>query len=178
MPAQNFQSGAICFIALFAILRVHATLPPLNSMVSIINVADTRIQFRHCSYQGSMVVRDDGELQDDFNFHLVAALNGAPLPAASLQSVNFPAMYIALTGIDGQPQRVGIAANPNHNDATFLFAPSAHDPTNFSLISQTRNAKFYSSHPANPNTHANPNLPSSQVLWLCTDGVDYLDRVL
>ena len=66
-------------------------LPPLGTVVSVSLAADpSAVALRHCSFSASFMPAELGD--DDFRFTLVAALNGAPLPAVSLRSTNFPTM--------------------------------------------------------------------------------------
>jgi len=72
---------------------------------------------------------------DDFNFNLAPALSGAPSPAFSLQSINFPDHFFSVTPGDGASEvlRLGIAVSPAPANATFLAVPGLSDPSKVSL---------------------------------------------
>ena len=114
-----------------------AALPPRNQQTSLAPTADLARGLRHCSYVCSAdAVETDN---DDFHFTLVAPLNGdAAANAVSVQSVNFPDHY--LSPIAGAGGKVGINAAPDVDDATWLLAPGLADPTNWTLISQSKSA--------------------------------------
>lgn len=85
------------------------TLPPLNSIVYIAPALNPlAISFRHCDYFGSFMPVEASNL--DFRFRIVAALNGAPLPAVSFQSTNFATQYLTFKPL-GDPlgERAGIS---------------------------------------------------------------------
>ena len=103
---------------------VYAALPPLGTVVYISPSTSKLDQaIRHCNYFASFDPFEGGN--DDFSFRLVAALNGAPAPAYSFQSVNFPTMYVSYkaTGLPSG-MRVGIEESPDKNTASWAVAPT------------------------------------------------------
>jgi len=76
---------------------------------------------------------------DDFNFVVVAARNGAPFPAASLQSVNFPSRFLAPTGAG---LALGIPQEATADDASFTFAPGLANASALSLAALSKNPAF------------------------------------
>ena len=83
---------------------------------------------RHCNYVASFDAIEDGN--DDFHFTLVAALNGAPLPAVSLRSVNFDTQYVVpIKGTD-----IGILESPNVDDASWSVVPALSGNVNASSL--------------------------------------------
>lgn len=82
--------------------------------------------------------------QDDFHWIFLSALNGAS-DGVSLQSVNFPDHY--LTIVDGtdsfaESGRLGIAVNPDVNNASFRVVPGLSDPSLVSLQSLSTLPQF------------------------------------
>jgi hypothetical protein len=77
---------------------------------------------------------DNGNL--DFAFTLVAALDGAPLPAASFRSTNYPDHYLTQVADHPPAGRVGIAAHPDAATASFDIVPSA-DGGNVTLATRS-----------------------------------------
>jgi hypothetical protein len=72
-------------------------------------------------------------------FKVVPARNGAPLPALSFQSSNFPDMYLSPTG---QGAALGIVAGGNKDDASWTWAAGLSDPSATSLVSLSTNPSF------------------------------------
>jgi len=121
---------------------VYAGLPPKNSIVSVIPLTNFNIAMRHCNY---IVQATPIETSDDFNFKLVNALNGDS-NAVSFQSTNFPDHYLSI--IDGQDGgfaergRLGIVTTPDVYNASWVIVSGLADPTNFSIVSQSRTPMF------------------------------------
>jgi hypothetical protein len=83
---------------------------------------------RHCDFVASFMPYESNN--QDFAFTLVAALDGAPLPAASIRSTNYPDHYLTLA--NRTSGRAGIAAHPDASTASFDLLPSA-DGSNVTL---------------------------------------------
>jgi len=98
-------------------------LPALGSVVSLTPAGLPGYSFRHCDAQGFVTPNEAGNA--DHLFTLVAALSGAPFPAAvSFRSVNFPAWYLSrVTG--AELGRLGIAQAPAAADASWAVAAAA-----------------------------------------------------
>jgi hypothetical protein len=99
----------LCLLAAPALAGALA-LPPLGTAVYVVpSVNPLNQALRHCNYVASFDGIEAGS--DDFRFTLVAALNGAPAPAFSLRSVNFPEQHLTYKS-SGLPagSRVGIEA--------------------------------------------------------------------
>ena len=113
--------------------------PPFNSVVSLISYANPALAFRHCNYVASFHAADPST-PDDFNFKVIPARNGAPLPAVSLQSVNFPSMFIAPTG---KGLALGIVDNADADDSSWAVRAGLAGGANASsLASLSKNAAF------------------------------------
>lgn len=77
----------------------------------------------------------------DFSWLIVEALNGNKAPGSvSVLSVSNLWNY-ALTIVDGVG-RVGIAENPDANDASWILTPGLSDPSNWTLVSQTKSSRL------------------------------------
>jgi hypothetical protein len=126
--------------AFLSVVAALAAPPPaLNSVVSITSFADPSLSFRHCNYVASFHVADPSE-PDDFQFKVVPARSGAPLPAISLQSINFPSMFIAPTG---KGNAIGIVENADTDDASWNVVAGLAGPANTSsIVSLSKNAAF------------------------------------
>jgi hypothetical protein len=112
-------------------------IPPFGAIVTATLYKNPSVALRHCNYVASFTPNDGS---DDFRFKLVPARNGAPAPAASLQSVNFPTMYFAPTG---KGLALGISATASAGDASFTIAPGAANATAaFSLVSLSATPAF------------------------------------
>ena len=102
-----------------------AALPPLGSSIYLVpSTNPLNHALRHCDYIASFDEPEQGN--NDFRFTLVAALNGAPAPAYSLQSVNFPEQHLTYkpTGVPAG-SRVGIAAaGADPATASWALAPT------------------------------------------------------
>ena len=91
------------------------------------------LALRHCDYQGFATPLEAGN--DDFNFLLAPALNGAA-GAVSFVSMNYPSMVITVTGAQNgasEPTRVGIAAGADPAASSFVAVPGLADPSKLSL---------------------------------------------
>lgn len=106
------------------------TLPPLGSVIYVLPAGPNGYlqALRHCDFVASFMPYDSGN--EDFAFTLVAALDGAPLPAASIRSTNYPDHYLTLAS--RASGRAGIAAQPDASTASFDLVPSA-DGSNVTL---------------------------------------------
>ena len=111
-------------------------LPPLGTIVFISPSTSKLDQaIRHCNYFASFDPYEGGN--DDFSFRLVAALNNAPAPSYSFQSVNFPSMYLSFkpTGLPSG-MRVGIEESPDKNTASWTVAPTGASYFSLTTLSQ------------------------------------------
>lgn len=109
-------------------------LPPLQSTVYIVPIAEPTYSFRHCDAQG-FVTPFDGNA--DHSFKLVAALNG-DASCVSFQSVNFPAWYIApIAG--AEPDRLGLVQEPKPADASWTISPASGGRAGFMVTLPSRN---------------------------------------
>ena len=98
-------------------------LPALGSVVTLAPAGLPGYSFRHCDAQGFVTPDELGNA--DHLFTLVAALSGAPFPAAvSFRSVNFPAWYVSRVA-GAEPGRLGIAQAPAAADASWAVAAAA-----------------------------------------------------
>ena len=134
---------AILLRSFFAVLTVGVTAaaapPALNSVVSLVSYANPSLSFRHCDYVASFHVADPTE-PDDFNFKVIAARNGAALPAISLQSINYPTMYVSPTG---KGLALGIVENADADDSSWSVVSGLAGPMNASsMLSLSKNPVF------------------------------------
>ena len=128
--------AAVIFCACAA-AAAAALPPPFGAIVTATLYKNPAVALRHCNYVASFTPNDGS---DDFRFKIVPARNGAPAPAASLQSVNFPSMYFAPTGAG---LALGISATASAGDASFTIAPGAANATAaFSLVSLSATPAF------------------------------------
>ena len=136
MPSLHFHFPVLAAFFLSQAFAL-AALPPLNTPVFILPAGrNPNLQaLRHCNYAASFDPYEGGS--DDFSFTLVAALDHAPLPAASFRSVNFPTMYLTHSTVHPPAGRVGITVQPNVDTASFDLTPS---PDGSSFIITTRSA--------------------------------------
>ena len=108
--------------------------PPVGSRVSFEPTYDFSRGLRHCNYVASA---DPPDGSDDFNFRLVAPLNHDVTPGSySIQSINFNDHY--LSPIAGKGATVGINTNPDADAATWTLTPGITDPTNWTLVTQSK----------------------------------------
>jgi len=108
--------------------------PPLGKRISFTPTNNLAIGLRHCDYVCSADAPDGS---DDFNFKLVAALNGNNAAGSvSIQSVNFPDHYLSPNA--GSGGKVGINTSPNADDGSWMLTPGLSDPSNYTLVSQTK----------------------------------------
>ena len=111
-----------------------AAFPPIGSRVSFEPTNNVAVGLRHCNYVCSV---DGNDGSDDFNFKIVAALNGNASPGSvSIQSVNFNDHYLSPIGAGA---KVGINTNPDADDASFTLTPGLADPSNWTLVTQSKN---------------------------------------
>ena len=101
--------------------------PPMGTVVSFEPHALSSVALRHCDYVASFTP-DDGS--DDFRFKVVPALNGAPSPGASLQSINYPNMHFGPTG---KGLALGISASLDADDASFTIL-AGHPNASFTSL--------------------------------------------
>jgi hypothetical protein len=122
-----------CIGFTYNLTNATAAFPPVNSRTTFEPTSDTTIGLRHCTYVCSV---DSGD-SDDFHFTLVPALNGNGAPGSvSVQSVNFPDHY--LSPIPGSGGKVGINAGPDADEASWLLTPGLSDPTNWTVVTQSK----------------------------------------
>jgi hypothetical protein len=128
------QAALLLALALATAGASLGVVPPVNTVVTI-QSALGGLALRHCAYQLYAFSGVPNPLQDA-NFTVVAALNGAP-GAISLQSVNFPAMYITLCAPSQNLEagRLCIAAPSAAADASFGVQAGASDPALATLVS-------------------------------------------
>ena len=109
--------------------------PPAGARVSFEPTTNVGIGLRHCNYVASADANDGS---DDFNFKIVSAINGNASPGSvSVQSVNFDDHYLSPVGSSAA---LGINAGPNADDASWTLTPGLADPTNWTLVTQSKNA--------------------------------------
>lgn len=108
--------------------------PPLNTTVNLVPVIQPGLSFRHCDAQGFITPTD---ANPDHDFVLVAALNGAPAPAISFQSVNFPTWFIAPI-VGAEPGRVGLVQAPLPDDASWLPTQRTNGSVTLTLLAPSR----------------------------------------
>lgn len=98
----------------------------------LVSVKDPTKRVRHCDYQAFATENESGD--DDFNFVIKPALNGAGSGAVSFQSVNFPTMYLtsAIPAAGGsEPGRLGLAVAAGDLDAaSFQVSNNVSGTTN------------------------------------------------
>ncbi len=147
--------------------RVLHLIPPLPSPFpaqGMEPISNDVLGLRHCNYIVEATPIEGGS--NDFNFKVVNALNGAcdpshtpqstspspPTPhpspagdssAVSFQSMNYPTRHLSIiTGSFAEIGRLGIDEQPDPYNASWVIVSGLADPTNFSLISQSRTPAF------------------------------------
>ena len=107
--------------------------PPLGKRVSFEPTNNVGVGLRHCNYVCSADAPDGS---DDFNFVLVAALNGNKAAGSvSIQSVNFDDHFLSPIRGGG---KVGINTSPDADDASWMLTPGLSDPSNWTLVTQSK----------------------------------------
>lgn len=130
----------VAFFALFCTFFIKGvTSSALPLYVSFYPVIDTTLSLRHCNYVASACPYEEGN--EDFEFKAVKALNGDST-AISFQSVNFPDMYLTPIFGKGSVVPLGLLDVTNTDDATFKIIPGLSDPTNYTIVTQTKNTTF------------------------------------
>lgn len=96
--------------ALLVAALAAPALPPLGTIITIAPATNPNtVALRHCDYDGAFMPVEP--TNDDFLFTIVPALSGAPLPAVSFRSTNFPAQHLTLKhAAPPVGSRIGIAA--------------------------------------------------------------------
>jgi hypothetical protein len=130
-------------IRLLSYLVAAATLSPVHSAsglpqyVSFYPITDLTLTLRHCNYVASACPYEDGN--EDFEFKVVPAKNG-DASAVTFQSVNFPDMFLQPIFTEGSANPpLGIADLSNSDDASWKAVPGLSDPTNFTIVTQSKN---------------------------------------
>jgi alpha-L-arabinofuranosidase len=129
------------FVNLLVVLSAvgaFASYPPIGTRVSITPLSNLALGVRHCDYVCSASPAESGN--DDFHFDVAAPSNGdSSQGMVSLRSANFPDHLLSP---DSQGF-VGVNTNPNADDATWQLVPGLTDPTNWTLISQSKKFSGY-----------------------------------
>ena len=112
-----------------------AGLPALGTIVRLAPSSAPSLAFRHCYSQG--YVTPEGDSGDDHRFKLQAALTGDS-SAISLESVNYPAQYIA--SMPGDEGRAGIVPAPAAADASWAVAAAAGGGFTLTSLAPARGA--------------------------------------
>eukprot|EP00047_Mylnosiga_fluctuans_P024921 m.176110 g.176110 ORF g.176110 m.176110 type:complete len:817 (+) comp9956_c0_seq3:6-2456(+) len=107
---------------LLACARAAAPLGPVAGY--IFPLSNLQLGLRHCNYVCSATPKEPGV--QDFGWVIVPALSGAPDPAVSFQSVNYPTYYLTIA--DQATGAVGIAENPDKYDASWTLATPLYKP--------------------------------------------------
>lgn len=119
----------------FAAFSIAANVAALPTYVSFYPISDLSLTIRHCNYVASACPYEDGN--EDFEFKVVTAKNGDP-QSVSFQSVNFPDMF--LTPIFGSANpALGLKDLSDNDDASWKVIPGLSDPSNFTVVTQTKN---------------------------------------
>ena len=125
---------ALLLLSLSTALAAASAFPPLGKRISFTPTNNLAIGLRHCDYVCSADAPDGS---DDFNFKLVAPLNGnGAAGSVSIQSVNFPDHYLSPNA--GAGGKVGINTSPNADDGSWMLTPGLSDPSNYTLVCQTK----------------------------------------
>lgn len=124
------------FSPLLFVAVCAAAVPPLGTTVWVTLTAPNRFQqaLRHCDFACSFMTYDAGNA--DFEFKLVSALDGTPLPAVSLQSINYPTYYVTHVADHPPAARIGIAAAPDATTASFTITASS-DGSNVTIATHS-----------------------------------------
>ena len=135
---ESVQSARTPQVKSKGLLGIHIQKPS-----DLVSVKDPTKRIRHCDYQAFATENESGD--DDFNFVIIPALNGAGSSAVSLQSVNFPTMYLtsAISASGGsEPGRLGLAVATSDLDAASFQMSNVSGTNSTSIVLQSLSSAF------------------------------------